>query len=164
MFSDILSIQTEIDNLHHIVLSLVISTIANNGQLHTSYAPYLNEGGYYYIPASQITPYYQYLQTDTTIGLMIIEDEQQAKNICSRTRLCCQALAEIVPPSSAEFIYVVNELKQRIGNMMDLFIALNNFKLIRMRPQTGNLMLGLTKIYELYCQEVNNNLPLLQIV
>lgn len=164
MFSDITSIQSEIDKLHHLVLSLVISTSTFNGHLHTSYAPYLYEGGYYYIPASGVTPYYQYLIPNTKIGLMIIEDEQQAKNICSRTRLSCQAVSEIVLPSSAEYIFVIRELRQRIGNMIDLFIGLKDFKLFRMRPQTGNIMLGLTKIYDLYCNEVNNKLSTLQTI
>lgn len=108
-----MSIQTEIDKLHNAVLSLVISTTTTDGQLHTSYAPYLYEGGYYYIPASSITPYYQYINANAQVGLMIIEDEQRAKNICSRTRLSCQASTEIVAYHSAEFIYVINELRQQ---------------------------------------------------
>lgn len=165
MFSDRVSIQAEIDKLHNDVLSLIISTTTSDGQLHTSYAPYLYEGGYYYIPTSSITPYYQYMHANTQVGLMIIEDEQQAKNICRRTRLSCQAATEIVTHNSAEFIYVISELRQRIGNTMDLFVALNDFKLFRMSPQTGNLMLGLTKAYNLYCNEAmsNTNLPQLQI-
>jgi len=165
MFSDIASIQTEIDKLHSEVLSLVLSSITTLGEVYTNYAPYLYEGGYYYIPASCISPYSQHINDVPQVSLMIIEDEQQAKNICGRTRLSCQASLEIVNHNSAEFIYITDQLRQRVGKTMDLLVALNDFQLFRVSPQMGNLMLGLSKAYPLQCNDTttDNYLPQLQI-
>lgn len=144
--------QAEINKLHEVTKTLTLSTMNEQHELGTSYAPYLFDKDCYYFLASALAPHSENLKANPNISFLLIEDECLAKNIYARTRLSYQATVTIVDRQSNEFADIVEKLKERTGKTVDLLVSLNDFNLYKLIPTKGRLVVGFGKAYLLNAQ------------
>lgn len=67
--------------------SLFLATQTNKLFPYASYAPFIKEGGDYYIIISKIAKHYGNLKQSPQASIMLIEDENKATNIFFRKRV-----------------------------------------------------------------------------
>ncbi|MGL4668215.1 MAG: HugZ family protein [Saezia sp.] len=141
------SAQIEIDKLHDHTKTLILSTMDKQGELETSYSPYLFDQGYYYFLASDLAPHSENMKNHLNISFLLIEDEGQAKNIYARARLSYKATVSIIDKKSDEYTDITTKLRQRTGKTVDLLLTINDFNLYKIHPSKGRLVIGFGKAY-----------------
>lgn len=141
------TVQRTIDKLHDTVLSVILSTINEDGTLETSYSPYVFKDGHYYILTSDLAPHSNNMKNNPNISFLIIEDEANTTNMHARLRLSYRATVERVDRESKEFNQAIAALKERTGRTVDLLVSIADFNLYKITPTQGRLVLGFGKAY-----------------
>ncbi|MBP6563523.1 MAG: pyridoxamine 5'-phosphate oxidase family protein [Neisseriaceae bacterium] len=136
-------------DLHGRSKTLMMATQTQNGQPHISYSPYALIEGKYYVFVSALAEHTQHLIERPQASIMLIEDEQDTRNLYARARLSWVAQASMMPRPSALFEQAIQQLKARTGPTIDLLVSLNDFDLFELTPQHGRLVLGFGQAYQI---------------
>ena len=159
--SDYAETQAEIARLHEKCRSLILSTLDEHNQPHTSYAPFVHHHGCYYIFVSGLASHTHALQAHPEqVGILIIEDESATRNIYARSRLSYQVIAHIIERYSDECISVLKKMRTRLGNTVDMLAQLTDFVMVRLMPRQGTLTMGFGKNYILDAEHPNIVTPI----
>lgn len=140
-------VKKNVDKLHNSIFSIILSTINENGEMETSYAPYVFNDDNYYILTSDLAPHSQNMRNNPNVSFLIIEDEANTTNLHARLRLSYQAAVEVVTKGTKEFNQIVVSLKDRTGRTVDLLASMADFNLYKITPTRGRLVLGFGKAY-----------------
>ena len=129
--------------------SLHLSTIGKNGRPESSYAPFVIDQNKFYIYISALARHTKNLLHDSRAGIMIIEPEELAENIFARQRLTFDCDAEIVVRESQDWMRIMSLFDDFAGELMQTLRMLGDFQLIRLKPNSGLLVKGFGKAYEI---------------
>jgi len=127
--------------------TLVLSTLSADGFPHISYAPFVRLADGYYILISEIAEHTQNLLANPNLSFMLLEDEQNAKQIFARHRLTYKANAEVIARESESWAQAIPALEARFGEIITNLSGLSDFRLFRIEPQTGRYVRGFGKAY-----------------
>ncbi len=129
--------------------SLALSTVNNAGEPLASYAPfYRSETGDFYIFASTLAAHTENLKS-AAASILIIEDEQNIRQIYARMRLCFQCSAVHIPPDNFEFEMGKAGLKHKHGEIINTLAELADFKLVKLSPLSGRYIQGFGQAYRI---------------
>ncbi|WP_432472455.1 HugZ family protein [Amphritea sp. HPY] len=128
--------------------SLQLSSLKGD-QPEASYAPFIREGRDLYIFVSELACHTSNLISHAKAGVMLIEDEGQAKNLFARKRITFNCQVEQVPTDSAEYPLLLDQMELRLGNTVSLLRSLPDFKLLRLVPVEGRFITGFGKAYDI---------------
>lgn len=142
-------VQNTINSLHESVLSVILSTTNQSGEVETSYSPYFFDGKDYYILISDLAPHSQNIKGNANISVFIIEDESQTKNIYARKRLSLQATAVMIEKDSEMFNSIIERFALRISKMVYMLSEMKDFNLFKISPMQGRLVIGFGKTYQI---------------
>lgn len=142
-------VQNTINSLHESVLSVILSTTNQNGEVETSYSPYFFDGKDYYILISDLAPHSQNIKGNANISVFIIEDESQTKNIYARKRLSLQATAIMIEKDSEMFNSIIERFALRVSKMVYMLSEMKDFNLFKISPMQGRLVIGFGKTYQI---------------
>lgn len=122
--------------------SLVLATADSNGIPNSSQTPYLLHEGNFYILVSGLAKHTANLSQSGRCHVQVLADEQETVNPFARKRLSYLCRAEQVPASSAESAKLLVLLRQKFGPTVDMLASLSDFQLLRLVPESGNVVLG----------------------
>lgn len=128
--------------------SLQLSSLKGD-QPEASYAPFIRQGRALYIFVSELACHTSNLLSHAKAGVMLIEDEGQAKNLFARKRITFNCRVEQVATDSAEYPLLLDQMELRLGNTMSLLRSLSDFRLLRLVPVEGRFITGFGKAYEI---------------
>ncbi|WP_086984328.1 heme utilization protein HutZ [Vibrio aphrogenes] len=128
--------------------TLQLATVDHNGQPNVSYAPFVVHQTGYYVLISEIARHARNLMENPQVSLMLIEDEEQSKQLFARKRLTFDAVASLVERNTDEWQAVVTELEQRFGEIVSGLSQLEDFKLFCLKPIKGLFVKGFGQAFQ----------------
>ena len=130
--------------------SLMLATLGADGWPHASYAPFIREAdGAFYIFVSDLSEHTGNLTRCPSVSLLLIEDEQDAREPFARRRLNLRARASILSREDPSWERLADTFRQRFGPIVDIFRELGDFRLVRLQPTAGSFVIGFGRAYEL---------------
>ncbi|MDD5393388.1 MAG: pyridoxamine 5'-phosphate oxidase family protein [Thiothrix sp.] len=130
--------------------TLQLATLDASAEPAISYAPYVQDGvGNFYIFVSQLASHTQDLLRHPSVAVMLIADEQDARQIFARTRATYQCVAETVARDDAQFPPVLDAMQERFGEVVSVLRGLGDFMLFRLKPKSGRFVMGFGQAFVL---------------
>ena len=140
--------------LHSQCQTRQLATVDAAGQPDASYAPYVQVAGNYYIFVSQLAAHTQNLLTQKQASIMLIQAEQDAKNLFARMRYTCACEVADVARTEPLFNEMIESMQERFGGVIELLTSLGDFHLLQLSPVSGRLVTGFGKAYEMEKDEL----------
>lgn len=130
--------------------TLQLATLDTNGNPAISYAPFVrDEIGNFYIFISGLASHTQDLLQHPAVAVMLIADEQDARQIFARTRVTYQCSAEVVTRDTPEATSLLDAMQARFGEVVGVLRGLGDFVLFRLKPQSGRFVMGFGQAFVL---------------
>jgi putative heme iron utilization protein len=128
--------------------SVVLGTVTQSGQPHTSYAPFITDAGNFYIYVSSLAQHAKTL-TNGGASLFFIEDEHQADSIFARKRLTIDCQVSTISRENQHYDRLLDALQARHGSMLKLLRKLADFNLLQLTPGQASFVTGFGAAYNL---------------
>ncbi|MCW9717406.1 heme utilization protein HutZ [Avibacterium sp. 21-599] len=141
-------LQPEIKALKQQCKTLLLATVDNDGIPNASYAPFAESEKGYYIFISTIAKHARNLKQNGKVSVMLIEDEQDSRQIFARHRLTADAEVIEIPRESEEWQQGTDLLMQRHGKLMNELIKMQDFSLFHLIPQNGLFVKGFGQAFQ----------------
>jgi putative heme iron utilization protein len=130
--------------------SLFIASIDEGQGPEASYAPFVrDEAGNFYIFVSLLAEHTGNLLERPRAAVMLIEPEEQARQIFARRRVTFGCRVEEVPRDSAAAAAHLARFRERFGEIMEVLGGLGDFRLLRLVPTEGRFVIGFGQAYRL---------------
>ena len=146
-----------LNRLHTQCQTLQLATVDASGDPDASYAPYLQIDGNYYIFVSQLAAHTQNLLAQQQASIMLIQPEQDAKNLFARLRYTCACKVTDIARTEPLFNEVIESMQERFGSIIELLTSLGDFHLLQLQPASGRLVMGFGKAIELDVGQLSGN-------
>ncbi|MED4453920.1 HugZ family protein [Metabacillus fastidiosus] len=127
--------------------TVVISSKDENGDPFTSYAPYVQHNGKFYIYISIITDHYKFIEANNLISIMMLKDEQDAPNLFARERARFQCIAENVGNDDHEEIFA--KFESIHGTPMMGVLRGLDLSLFELTPKSGRYVIGFGQAFDI---------------
>ena len=129
--------------------TLQLATVGEDGAPHTGYTPHLFDGADILIFVSRLAAHTRDLLARPRAAVMLIADEADATQIFARTRVSYACEATLVAKDDARYEPLLDAFQARHGKMIGLLRQLPDFELFRLRPVSGQFVMGFGKAYRL---------------
>lgn len=130
--------------------TLQLATLDALSEPSISYAPFVqDDAGNFYIFVSQLSSHTQEILQHPQLSVLLIEDEQEARQIFARTRVTYRCAAEVVEREAAEYAPLLDAMEARFGNVVGLLCGLGDFVMFRLVPQSGRFVMGFGQAFVL---------------
>jgi putative heme iron utilization protein len=144
------SSQTSFHEFKSSVKTLSLSTLTEEAKPNISYAPFIeDENGIFYLFLSQLASHTQDLLTHPLASVLLMQDEQDTRQLFARQRISYQCLVEVVEKDDGKYSQLLKQFESRFGSIMELLNSLPDFILFRLTPQQGRYVMGFGKAYTL---------------
>lgn len=128
--------------------SLMIASITADGLPLVSYAPFARDAdGGLLIAVSGLAAHGRVLAASERVSVMLVEDEQTARQMFARTRLTFSC--RVVPQLDADRAGAFAGLRSRFGEIANLLEGLGDFSAYRLVPEHGNFVMGFGAAFDL---------------
>ncbi|WP_159650823.1 heme utilization protein HutZ [Vibrio atypicus] len=128
--------------------TLQLATVDEEGRPNVSYAPFVQNQEGYFVLISEIARHARNLKANPNVSIMMIEDEDTSKQLFARKRLTFDAAATVVERDSQQWTQVVEQMKERFGEIIDGLSQLQDFVLFNMKPEQGLFVKGFGQAYQ----------------
>ncbi len=129
--------------------TIQLASVSAQGKPHISYAPYaIHTDGYLYIFISHLAEHHATIHRGTVCA-MIINSEENSKNLFARRRISFDCSVSVIEPTSLLYAEALATFTQAQGKIVDLLRTLNDFDLIQLRPKTALLVKGFGDAHKL---------------
>ncbi len=142
-------IGTEVQSFIDSRRSLMLSSLTIEGEPYASYAPFAFKDGEIYVLLSEIAIHALNLQANPTASVLIVEDEDSAKELFARRRVNYKVQAQHIETTSPGWEEGIKILSARLGNRIDNLSQLSDFKLFKLIPQSGRYVKGFGRAFTL---------------
>lgn len=129
--------------------SVLLSTLGADGNPHSGYTPFVFDGLDIVVFVSQLSLHTRDLLNNGRVSTMLIADEKESSQIFARTRVSYQCQASVVPPDDDHYGPLLDSMESRHGKMIGLLRQLPDFVLFRLRPETGQFVMGFGQAFRL---------------
>lgn len=129
--------------------TLQLATVGEDGAPHTGYTPHLFDGADILVFVSRLAAHTRDLLERPRAAVMLIADESETKQIFARTRVSYRCEASVIPPEDPSYAPLLDAFEARHGKMIGLLRQLPDFVLFRLRPTSGQFVMGFGKAYRL---------------
>ena len=129
--------------------SLQLASLGEDGVPFASYAPFARDDDSLYVILSDIAIHGRNLLRESRASVLVIEDEDTAGELYARVRVSYQVEAEELEAGSEPWERGVTLLEERLGERPRNLSKLADFRLFRLRPQSGRYVKGFGKAYTL---------------
>ena len=134
--------------------TLILSTCSKEHQPLASYAPFIeDEEGHFYLLLSGLANHSSNLQhheeQNNPVSVLLIEDEQQSRNLFARKRLTYSCDVSVWSREHAQWDTIIEMMQKKLGKTIDLLAGLGDFNLYCLTPGEGNYVRGFGQAYEL---------------
>lgn len=143
--------------------TLILASHSEENEPLASYAPFIeDETGCFFLLLSDLAHHSANLrhhkQQQDCVSVLLIEDEQNARNLFARKRLNYSCQVNIVSREQPQWQQKITMLQQKFGKTIDVLAGLEDFKLYCLTPQKGNYVRGFGQAYELDNTEIELSL------
>lgn len=108
-----------------------------------------DDAGHFYIFVSLLSSHTQEILQHLSLSILLIEDEQDARQIFARTRVTYHCVAEVVAREAVEYAPLLDAMEARFGNVVGLLRGLGDFVMFRLVPQSGRFVMGFGQAFVL---------------
>lgn len=122
--------------------SLILSTLDDDKEPYTSYAPFIYLNGFYYFIISKMAKHYKNITKHPNMSVMMIEDEAMTDNIFFRKRLSYQGISTPDINDSDVLSAFVDKHGIIVKTLMDM-----DFSIVRFKITNGIFNIGPGKAY-----------------
>jgi putative heme iron utilization protein len=130
--------------------TLQLATLDALGEPSISYAPFVqDDAGHFYIFVSRLSSHTQEILQHPQLSILLIEDEQTARQIFARTRVTYRCVAAVVAREEAGYALLLDAMEARFGNVVGLLRGLGDFVMFRLVPQSGRFVMGFGQAFVL---------------
>jgi len=129
--------------------TLQLATVGEDGAPHTGYTPHLFDGPDILIFVSRLAAHTRDLLARPNAAVMLIADESDTKQIFARTRVSYACEATPVARDDPRHEPLLDAFEARHGKMIGLIRQLPDFVLFRLKPTSGQFVMGFGKAYRL---------------
>ena len=127
--------------------SLQLATLGEDGAPYASYAPFALGDECFYVLLSDIALHGLNLQRDPRASLLVVEDEDSARELYARIRVNYSVRAEMLAWDTAQWQEGIDCLADRHGERPRKLGKLQDFKLFRLVPTGGRYVKGFGQAY-----------------
>ncbi len=118
-----------------------------------SYAPFIEDDGCFYLFLSGLASHSKNLEAHqdeiSNVSVLLIEDEQDARNIFARKRLNYSCQVSIWPRTHPQWQERIEKLQDRFGKTIEVLSSLGDFNLYCLTPEEGHYVRGFGQAYAL---------------
>ena len=131
------------------ISSLQIATLGSEQKPEASYAPFVWHEKACYLFLSDLAKHTRNLKLNRSISVMMIEDENQARNKFARRRIVLQGEVQMIDRDQDLFETVLIKFRARFGEVMKLLEPLQDFHLFQITLSSGRFIRGFGQAYAL---------------
>ena len=142
-------VHREYQNLLGKQQSLQMATLDAEDLPEASYAPFVWFDDACYLYLSLLAKHTQNLCVNPSIGLLLIEDQADARNQFARRRIIWQGKVEKIERHAEMFKAVMQAFRDRFGDFIDVIEPLQDFLLFKVAPTSGRYIRGFAQAYQL---------------
>ena len=150
--SELDSLQRACDGLIQHQQSLLLASRSEQGKADISYAPYLREGGDFYIFVSQLAKHTQNLLSYPQASVLFIEPETEAANPFARRRLTFDCRVREINKNDPDHGQILDGMAAKFGETVNLLRSLPDFHLFALTPERGLFVAGFGKAFAVDAQ------------
>lgn len=130
--------------------SALLATVNEDGSPLASYAPFaVDEDKHFYLFVSTLSQHTANLARSGRASLLLIADEAHSPQIFARERLTFQCAATEIARDDEAWPAAAALYTARFGSMFQLLRSLADFRMVRLTPQQGQLVVGFGQAYAL---------------
>ena len=130
--------------------TLSLSTLTEAGRPNISYAPFIeDENGHFYLFLSQLASHTQDLLKKPIASILLIEDEQDARQLFARQRISYDCDVSIIQAGDSCYSDHLDNFEKSFGSIIPLVRTLPDFILFKLTPSAGRYVQGFGKAYQL---------------
>lgn len=130
--------------------TMILSTVNKEGEPFASYSPFAKDAeGNFYLFISTAVPHSHNMYATGKAHIMFIEDEAQAKHIYARRRLYYKAAVEKFEENDPRSASIHKLFEDKFGAAVAFFEQMKDFRIYKLVPKEGNLVLGFGAAYKI---------------
>lgn len=130
--------------------TLLMATVSADGIPEASCAPFVRaDDNCFYVYVSGLSRHTGNLEASGRVSVLFIEDERDVKQLFARARLTFDCRAELIERENDRWQAVIDMFQGSFGNVIELIRPLTDFKLFRLRPQSGIYVRGFAQAYRI---------------
>lgn len=140
----------ELNEFINSIKSVCINSLDDKEFPFSSYAPFVKYNGKYYVYLSLMAKHSQNLIINNKCSLLLIEDENNCKNIFARKRVSLQCHSKRFKQNSTEEKEVLEQFKIKFDEeMINTLSSMADFYIFEFSPTYGEAVFGFGKAYNL---------------
>ena len=129
--------------------TVFLATASSTGEPEASVvAAALDGRGGFLLHVSDLAAHTRHLRETGRASVLLAEDENATTQPLARRRLTWRCEADFVMPGQPGWSEAVEALRARFGATLELTLALPDFHVVRLAPQSGRLVAGFGETYE----------------
>ncbi|ELV8742201.1 heme utilization protein HutZ [Vibrio vulnificus] len=128
--------------------TLQLATVDADGRPNVSYAPFVQNQEGYFVLISKIARHARNLLENPQVSLMMIEDEEGAKQLFARKRLTFDAVASVIERDTLLWHQVITQMEERFGEIVSGLSQLEDFVLFNLKAERGLFVKGFGQAYQ----------------
>ncbi|POB83931.1 heme utilization protein HutZ [Vibrio vulnificus] len=128
--------------------TLQLATVDADGRPNVSYAPFVQNQEGYFVLVSKIARHARNLLENPQVSLMMIEDEEGAKQLFARKRLTFDAVASVIERDTQLWHQVITQMEERFGEIVSGLSQLEDFVLFNLKAERGLFVKGFGQAYQ----------------
>ncbi|HAS6043228.1 TPA: heme utilization protein HutZ [Vibrio vulnificus] len=128
--------------------TLQLATVDADGRPNVSYAPFVQNQEGYFVLISKIARHARNLLENPQVSLMMIEDEEGAKQLFARKRLTFDAVASVIECDTQLWHQVITQMEERFGEIVSGLSQLEDFVLFNLKAERGLFVKGFGQAYQ----------------
>ena len=130
--------------------SLTISSLDENKNPFSSYAPFVKHNHKYYVYLSLMAKHSSNLTNNEMASIFFCEDEQDCKNIFGKKRVSIQCKTKRLEQNTENETLILNEFRKKFGSeMVNMLHKMGDFYLFEFTPFYGEAVFGFGQAYNL---------------
>jgi len=130
--------------------TLLLSTVTEQGQPESSYAPYVrDENGVFYIFVSELAAHTKNMLQNGYASILFIKPEKETKNLFARERAVFDCLINEVQQQDECYYKQMLIMQEKFGETVGLLRSLPDFHLIALKPVSGKYIAGFGKAFSI---------------
>ncbi|EHD2240340.1 heme utilization protein HutZ [Vibrio vulnificus] len=141
-------LEPEIKEFRQECQTLQLATVDADGRPNVSYAPFVQNQEGYFVLISKIARHARNLLENPQVSLMMIEDEEGAKQLFARKRLTFDAVASVIERDTQLWHQVITQMEERFGEIVSGLSQLEDFVLFNLKAERGLFVKGFGQAYQ----------------
>ena len=135
--------------------SVLMATTSADGVPDASYAPFVRiDDNAFYVNLSGLSTHTGNLLATPRVSIMLLQAENDTKQLFARKRLSFDADAQVVERDSTHWSQVMDLFAVKFGDIMDLIRPLQDFTLFRITPRSAVYVRGFAQAYPIEASQL----------